>query len=344
MKPALLSRFVRSSRHLDAEPCRNCGTVYFGNFCNECGQEAYTGAPTALGFIYEFLTRNLFERGKVHRTMWQLVRHPGGLTVDFLEGRRQRFIRPVRLYFVLSVLYFLLLSFQNSSVMNYVRNPAPAPAATTAPATEKTVPAAPAAPSAPAAQGGGWERKPTIVMGPLTINPNAGKKVEGSNSRQEAMFTNFPYDKDWEKYPAWQKFKQRDREFTALPDKEREAMLYRIVLEQAPKAMFFLVPVFALILKCLFILRGIPYGAHLLFAFHYHCYVFFMLLLMMLPVHPALKAIAGLSMPWYLMASMRTTYQVWWIGAALRLLALAILYSIAMAIAFIVVLLMGFLL
>lgn len=300
MKPALLTRFVRSSRHVDAEPCRNCGTVYFGNYCNECGQEAYTGAPTALGFIYEFLTRNLFERGKVWRTMWNLVRHPGGLTVDFLEGRRQRFIRPVRLYLVLSVLYFLLLSLQNSNVLNYVR--APATAAAVAPAAEPLV-----------------------------------KQV-----RQEPMLENFPYDKEWDKYTLWQRFKKSDQEFTALSPDKREETLYRIFLNQAPKAMFLLVPVFALLLKMLFMFRRIPYGAHLLFAFHYHCYVFFMLLLMLLPVHPIFKVVAGLSIPWYLMASMRRTYEVWWIGAVLRLLMLTVLYAIVMGITFVAVLAMGF--
>jgi hypothetical protein len=316
MKPPLLSRFVRSSRHVDAEPCRNCGTVYFGNFCNECGQEAYTGAPTTLGFIYEFLTRNLFERGKVHRTMWQLVRHPGGLTVDFLEGRRQRFIRPVRLYFILSVMYFLLLSYQNSNVSHYFGGPPPA----------KAVPEA----AAPAASG----VPPQVVVGGYRINPNAGKKIEGREEESEPLFLNFPYEKEWGKYTAWQVFKQRVQEFVNLSDDKRNEATNRIALDQAPKAMFFLVPVFAIFLKGLFMLRRIPYGAHLLFAFHFHCYVFFMLLLMQLPVPQFLKVIAGVSMPWYLLMSMRTTYQVGWFSALLRVLMLAILYAIAIAVTF----------
>ncbi len=327
-KPDQLFRFVRSSRHVEAEPCRNCGTVYFGNYCNECGQEAYTGAPTALGFIYEFLTRNLFERGKVHRTMWHLVRYPGGLTVDFLEGRRQRFIRPVRLYFILSVMYFLLLSFQNSSVKKYLSDPAPAPTAAAVPAAEPATAV----------------RKPTIVLGPVKIDPNAGQAVEGDERRTEPMFVNFPYDKEWDKYPAWQAFKKRDREFTELSNEQRKEALYRIMVDQAPKAMFFLVPVFAFFLKGLFALRRIPYGAHLLFSFHFHSYVFFMLLLMQLPVHQLFKVVAGFSMPLYLVAAMRTTYQTGTIGALLRSFMLGLLYMIAMAFTFIAVLMMGFLL
>lgn len=156
------------------------------------------------------------------------------------------------------------------------------------------------------------------------------------------MLENFPYDKEWDKYTLWQRFKKSDQEFTALSPDKREETLYRIFLNQAPKAMFLLVPVFALLLKMLFMFRRIPYGAHLLFAFHYHCYVFFMLLLMLLPVHPIFKVVAGLSIPWYLMASMRRTYEVWWIGAVLRLLMLTVLYAIVMGITFVAVLAMGF--
>ncbi|QJQ04519.1 DUF3667 domain-containing protein [Undibacterium piscinae] len=101
-----LARFVRSTKAKENAPCANCNTVYSGHYCPECGQEALGGAPTAIEFIYEFLTRNVLERGKMPRTLWHLIRYPGGLTVDFLEGRRQRFIRPVRLYIGLSLLYF----------------------------------------------------------------------------------------------------------------------------------------------------------------------------------------------------------------------------------------------
>jgi hypothetical protein len=331
MKPALLSRFVRSSRHVDAEPCRNCGTVYFGNFCNECGQEAYTGAPTTLGFIYEFLTRNLFERGKVHRTMWQLVRHPGGLTVDFLEGRRQRFIRPVRLYFILSVMYFLLLSFQNSTMMKIAVEPVPPKAAP--PAAAQADVAEPAKPGS----------KGHVVVAGQQINPNVGKIIEGSQGEREPVFMNFAYEKELAKYTVWQVFKQRVREFIDLPEEKRNDAGNRIALEQAPKAMFFLVPVFALFLKGLFVFRRIPYGAHLLFAFHFHCYVFLMLLLMQIPVPSVFKVFAGLSMPWYLLMAMRTTYQVGWIGGVLRLLALVLLYAVAIAITFMAAVAIGLL-
>jgi hypothetical protein len=65
--------------------------------------------------------------GRFLRTFRLLMCHPGALTIETLEGRRARFITPVRLYLVASVLYFLV-----AASAPHVRRPA----ATTLPGTE----------------------------------------------------------------------------------------------------------------------------------------------------------------------------------------------------------------
>ncbi|HEV7717275.1 MAG TPA: DUF3667 domain-containing protein [Steroidobacteraceae bacterium] len=45
---------------------------------------------------------------RVWRTLWFLIAKPGFLTVEFVEGRRARFLPPFRLYLVLSVVLFLV--------------------------------------------------------------------------------------------------------------------------------------------------------------------------------------------------------------------------------------------
>jgi hypothetical protein len=44
---------------------------------------------------------------RLWRTLWLLISRPGFLTVEFLEGRRARYLPPFRLYLVLSVALFL---------------------------------------------------------------------------------------------------------------------------------------------------------------------------------------------------------------------------------------------
>jgi hypothetical protein len=45
---------------------------------------------------------------RLWRTLWLLIWKPGFLTVEFLEGRRSRYLPPFRLYLVLSVVLFLV--------------------------------------------------------------------------------------------------------------------------------------------------------------------------------------------------------------------------------------------
>jgi hypothetical protein len=46
--------------------------------------------------------------GKLANTLRLLITRPGQLTLDFLDGRRVRYITPLRLYFSVSLIYFLL--------------------------------------------------------------------------------------------------------------------------------------------------------------------------------------------------------------------------------------------
>ena len=50
---------------------------------------------------------------RLWRTLWYLISRPGFLTVEFLEGRRARYLPPFRLYLVLSVVLFLVAASVN---------------------------------------------------------------------------------------------------------------------------------------------------------------------------------------------------------------------------------------
>ena len=54
---------------------------------------------------------------RILRTLWPLVSRPGVLTVEFLAGRRVRFVHPFKLYFAFSVLLFLGLALSGYSVI-----------------------------------------------------------------------------------------------------------------------------------------------------------------------------------------------------------------------------------
>ena len=55
---------------------------------------------------------------RILRTLWPLIRRPGLLTVDFMAGRRARYVHPFKLYFAFSVLLFLGLAISDYSVIH----------------------------------------------------------------------------------------------------------------------------------------------------------------------------------------------------------------------------------
>jgi hypothetical protein len=87
--------------------CLNCGAALTGPFCARCGQHV-----TDTDMSLRELLRGTFHEltavdGKVLRTLKALVLRPGQLTLDALAGRRARWLPPLRIYLICSVVYFV---------------------------------------------------------------------------------------------------------------------------------------------------------------------------------------------------------------------------------------------
>jgi Protein of unknown function (DUF3667) len=92
---------------LAAPACRNCGTPAGGKFCPECGQTTALHPPTAREFLQELVENQVALNGAIWKTLRKLV-IPGQLTLEFLAGRRRRYVPPVRLYLTASLIFFLV--------------------------------------------------------------------------------------------------------------------------------------------------------------------------------------------------------------------------------------------
>jgi hypothetical protein len=62
--------------------------------------------PTLREFTTEALEEVTSLDGKVARSVWRLLSRPGFLTIEHNAGRRASYVAPVRLYLVLSLVYF----------------------------------------------------------------------------------------------------------------------------------------------------------------------------------------------------------------------------------------------
>jgi hypothetical protein len=89
-----------------------------GPFCPNCGQKSVPLNPRLSDVLHEFFHELLHVDGKLFRSIKQLLLAPGFLTREQFDGRRARWVPPVRLYLVFSVLYFALSSLAPSSSLN----------------------------------------------------------------------------------------------------------------------------------------------------------------------------------------------------------------------------------
>ncbi len=100
--------------------CRNClgelpSTPVAASYCPRCGQETALAAPTVMEFARQFGGNYVALRGSLWRTLLALLFRPGHLTLEWLAGRRRRYVLPLRLYISLSVFFFFLLQFSAST-------------------------------------------------------------------------------------------------------------------------------------------------------------------------------------------------------------------------------------
>ena len=97
------------------EHCRNCDAALTGAYCARCGQAAQLNA-LSLWALGKELSGDLFNwDSRLWRTLRPLAFRPGFLTLEYLHGRRARYMPPLRMYLVLSLLFFLTVSVGNPS-------------------------------------------------------------------------------------------------------------------------------------------------------------------------------------------------------------------------------------
>jgi hypothetical protein len=94
-----------------ATTCRNCGSEDVRQFCPACGQENVPSALPVREILQGFLDELLKFDTKILVTLKLLVTVPGFLTQEYLEGKRVRYVAPIKLYMALSILLFLTFTF-----------------------------------------------------------------------------------------------------------------------------------------------------------------------------------------------------------------------------------------
>ena len=310
-----------SLTHQDIETCKNCRATTQGKYCQNCGQATHLHVPSAREFLHEFIAHYVALEGKLWKSLGTLLFRPGLLTKEYIDGRRVRYIEPLRLYLTFSIIFFALFKFSGMELINLGDEK---PAAIVAAADHKPAAESDAEPDAePAAKP---DPKPMVADTPehtaelkRSVNPIVSR-VTSVNATMGQKFEHF-FD---------------------LPRRSQEEAFKRAFYSYAPYVIFALMPVFAFYLKVLYLGTGRRYGEHFLFALHSNAFAFLMFgILLLLPNWDMLEFIVVMWLLFYLPTAMRRVYGGsrrmtalrWIVLMAMHLLSMTLAISLAMVMA-----------
>ncbi len=319
VKPTRAQRKQQAKLARQSPLCLNCGELTPGQFCAGCGQvnDTYRVSTRKLvaDFIGDYFTVDL----KFFKSALPLLFKPGFLTNEYIAGRRARYISPLRMYLFVSVAYFFILTFSSDGSNSDVTPPDKPPTPVTAPAPQATDPAAVVKPAKPPKTG------PPIDVG-VRIN-DEDLKVDTGNQK----FDKFIIKSLKRKVPVLQK------------EGEFERSVLQAFKEHFPKAMFFLMPVFALLLKVLYLRSGKYYAEHLIFTLHFHAFAFALLALATVIQGGMLLPFVPLALLAYLFFAMKAVFRQKALKTAAKFSILLLSYATALTLAFVAIVLVALL-
>jgi hypothetical protein len=104
--------FRRSKdRHRVLTHCENCGAPLTGHYCAQCGQAAVDYRRSFRHVISDVFDSFLNWDSKFFATIALLILKPWRLTNEFLAGKRVRYVNPLRLYLLASILFFFAVNY-----------------------------------------------------------------------------------------------------------------------------------------------------------------------------------------------------------------------------------------
>jgi len=273
--------------------------------------------PTARVFLREATGRYVSLDGRMWRTLAALLFRPGFLTREYLAGRRRRYIRPARLFLVLSLALFAAIRFFAS-----------------APVLVEDAPEAKAGDRQGAPRAGKASTEAVVKF-------DAGET--GGDIVAMPGFTihidrEFNLDIKGADHPLAQELKRRFAHYNALNRQEKSEQIFLGVVRYGPYAMFVLMPAFALLQMIVYAGRGrhypdrpSRYAEHLVFAAHTHAFLFLLGVLMLAIPYPPLRvALACWGMVCGFLA-LKAVYRGGWAGIVARNFIVGLLYTVMFA-------------
>lgn len=279
--------------------CQNCEKPYEEGFefCPHCGQK--TNEDLTIGVLFYNTISNYFSfDARFLKSFIPLMFRPGYLARKFLEGKRLLFLHPAQMYLFISVIFFFILSFSTRELVEKANNgnenkviiENPLDSLQTNKVVLDSIKTQNILKSLE-------DNKELLGLSEEDIK-KSDSIINTINSRGRNSGPNFSWDFNEKKVDSLIAIDADERlifkEMGMKDDVSEESFQYKLFkymldrkkdngkgfgsiiqsfFDTIPIAMFFLLPLFALILKIFYYKRG-TYAHHLVFSFYYFSFLF----------------------------------------------------------------------
>ena len=341
--------------------CQNCGAELTGPHCAQCGQAAIDYRRSFRHVIVDVLDSFLNWDSKFFATIGLLIVKPWRLTNEFLSGKRVRYLHPLRLYLLASILFFFAVNYgakglrlEPGKISEKNRTAIAAAVAEKRDeieaefdkenlSTEERKKAQDAldyltkpSPAATAAA----EQQPSPTITPTASPSEPGKRTYGAVDERPFLV----FDADTKSSTPFERWLETRAKEKMGEHGTKMGLFIATLFSNLPYMMLCCIPLFAFVLKVLYIRRHIFYIDHLIYALHIHTFLYTGVMLIVLATmglnRTAPPALAGwiIALLWILFVvqiflSIRRVYRQGWFMSALKFFVGGFVYLIVLFLA-----------
>ena len=277
-------RWFRRKKDRENPPtrCENCGAELQGHWCAQCGQPAIDYRRSFRHVIADLLDEFLNWDSKFFATIALLILKPWRLTNEFLAGKRVRHANPLRLYLLASILFFFAVNYGTRGIKFEPGKIGPKDRAELE-ADLKNTDLPPEAREK--LQALLQESSPSPAPSPVTSPSSPPPSAQTSQQKKEygkigeRPFVAFDDAKSTTPFERWIEGRAKEK---MGEHGTKMGLFISTLFSNLPYMMLCCIPLFALVLKVLYLRRHIFYIDHLIYALHIHTFFYTAVMLIVL--------------------------------------------------------------
>lgn len=240
--------------------CKNCELEFSSEYryCPHCGQKKISQL-TLSELFNKFISNYLAVDGRFFKSIGPLLVRPGFLPTQFVLGKRETYLHPAQMYLFVSIVFFFVFSFfirESEMKIQFANDEFVSQLEADTSLQLEGV-------------GDSLDLEPRVI-GLLKNRGRVDSLIEAGADDNEI------YEAMGMKEDAGFFIRKVYKQLLKLYKEGGVREVYHLFFDSIPVAMFFLLPVFALILFMFHSRRG-SYAHHLVFSYYYFSFVFVIL-------------------------------------------------------------------